>query len=233
MKYEAMTTATQPGYELKLFGTPQLSVDGEPVRLTRRKAVALVAYLALSDRPQTRERLAALLWPEKQSARALASLRTVIHEITGLADILEIDQDLLSVKHDQCRVDVREFLELITKVPKTVAVGAPGNGEDRSEWIEAVDLYTDEFLRGFGLRDAPEFDDWIFFTAESLQTRLASSLASLVEHLTSIDTTAAILHAQRLVQIEELDEDNHRTLIELYVTEGRYSADYYRGLYKT
>ncbi len=58
-----------------LFGPPTLMLDGRPVMLDRWKAVALLAYLAVEDRPHRRDGLATLLWPELSQAKARNGLR--------------------------------------------------------------------------------------------------------------------------------------------------------------
>ena len=58
-----------------LFGPPTLTLDGRPVMLDRWKAVALLAYLAVEDRPHRRDGLATLLWPELSQAKARNGLR--------------------------------------------------------------------------------------------------------------------------------------------------------------
>ena len=63
---------------LKLFllGPPRLERDGVPLDVdTRRKNVALVAYLAVTDHHHSRETLVTLLWPELEPSRARAGLR--------------------------------------------------------------------------------------------------------------------------------------------------------------
>ena len=212
-------------YSLTLFGPPVLSNEFGTVTIKRRKSTALLAYMAMAEGPQTRERLANLFWPETDTSHALGSLRLALYEINKTADLLEIDRDHISFRHNRCHVDALDFRE-------AAGILRGLNGEDIANLEEsAVETlrdssatYTNEFLRGFGLKDAPEFDDWLFFTAESLQTQLGAVLKALTELCSSIDATEAIGYAQRLLQLEELDEDHHRSLIELYVTEGRFSA---------
>ncbi len=53
-----------------LFGNPELSLGGVALKLSRR-GLALLVYLLLTERPQHRETLAALLWPGPQSMNNL------------------------------------------------------------------------------------------------------------------------------------------------------------------
>ena len=53
-----------------LFGNPELSLGGVALELSRR-GLALLVYLLLTERPQHRETLAALLWPGPQSMNNL------------------------------------------------------------------------------------------------------------------------------------------------------------------
>lgn len=63
-----------PTLHLRLQGVPQLRADGAAVALGSRKALALLALLAL-DGAAPRERLATLLWPEVDAAAARRNLR--------------------------------------------------------------------------------------------------------------------------------------------------------------
>ncbi len=53
-----------PCMSLFLFGPPRNEVDGREVIVRRRKAKALLIYLAVTKSRHQREALAALLWPE-------------------------------------------------------------------------------------------------------------------------------------------------------------------------
>ena len=64
-----------PRLELYLLGPPRVELDGEPVQIGRRKAIALLAYLAVTSEPHSRDSLAALLWPEYDQSSAPADLR--------------------------------------------------------------------------------------------------------------------------------------------------------------
>jgi DNA-binding SARP family transcriptional activator len=60
---------------LFLFGTPRIEHHGQAVLLRHTKALALLAYLAVTGQPQDRDALLALLWPEFDAASARNNLR--------------------------------------------------------------------------------------------------------------------------------------------------------------
>ena len=64
-----------------LFGAPQIELDGRPVHVDRQKALALLAYLAVSEDPHRRDLPAALLWPELDQQHARASLRRALSSL--------------------------------------------------------------------------------------------------------------------------------------------------------
>ena len=66
---------------LTLFGSPQIHLNDRLVQLKNRKAVALLAYLVLSQLPQSREKLVTVFWPEFSQERAFANLRETLRVI--------------------------------------------------------------------------------------------------------------------------------------------------------
>src|SRR5690606_17909077 len=66
---------------LYLFGNPRFEREGQTTPIRRRKSVALLAYLALSEQPLSRDALAALIWPEHDPARARANLRSELSRL--------------------------------------------------------------------------------------------------------------------------------------------------------
>ena len=56
--------------KMYLFGYPRLELDGQELSLETRKALTLLAYLAVEDQAHSRETLASMFWPELESQRA-------------------------------------------------------------------------------------------------------------------------------------------------------------------
>src|SRR5688572_10165441 len=69
---------------LYLFGTPRVAHNDEFIELNLRKGLALLAYIAVTRQPQSRDTLATLLWPEKDQQTARANLRRTIYELGQL-----------------------------------------------------------------------------------------------------------------------------------------------------
>jgi DNA-binding SARP family transcriptional activator len=62
--------------EVRLLGAFEARVDGHGGRLASTRAQSLLAYLALRNgRPQRRDRVAYLLWPDSTDQQARTNLR--------------------------------------------------------------------------------------------------------------------------------------------------------------
>ena len=64
--------------DVMLLGPPRVERDGTAVAFDTRKAMALLAVLALADRPRPRDVLAELLWPEHDAEHARGALRRTL-----------------------------------------------------------------------------------------------------------------------------------------------------------
>jgi DNA-binding SARP family transcriptional activator len=64
-----------PSLKLFVLGAPRLEQDDSQINLGRRKALAMLVYLAINEQPQTREGLLALLWPDYDPSSGRTNLR--------------------------------------------------------------------------------------------------------------------------------------------------------------
>src|SRR5690349_12211993 len=105
----------EAGLSLVLFGEPRLDYQGQTVDVARRKALGLLAYLAVSKWPQGRDVLCALLWPEQDHDRARAALRSTLSVLATLVpvDWLDKSSGALALNRDVIAVDAAAFLDLI------------------------------------------------------------------------------------------------------------------------
>lgn len=176
-----------------------------------RKATALLAYLAVSEQPQRRATLAALLWPDNDEQKARGALRRTLSVLrTALGDRwLDAEGETIDLDRTGVRVDVAEFRRAIRN----------GRIDD------AIALYRGDFLQGFSLRDSSQFDDWQAAQADALRSEYAGALAQLTAVAERAgDLPAAIAHAKLRLALDPLHEPAHRDLMRLHARSGDRTA---------
>jgi DNA-binding SARP family transcriptional activator/tetratricopeptide (TPR) repeat protein len=198
---------------LALLGPPVVRRNGTPVTFDTRKATALLALLAVTGREHSREQLADLLWPDADGARARASLRRTLSVTAAvMGEGLAISRAAVALDSAAVQVDVREFEALI---------GRP----DAASLERAVQLYRDDFLTGFVLRDCAEFEEWQDSVSEDLRQSLTRGLQRLVAAcIADGDLERAAGHARRWLQLDPLHEPAHQAIIRLHGWTGQRSA---------
>ena len=189
---------------LALLGPPIVERDTTLVTFDTKKAVALLALLAVSGREQSRERLATQLWPDSDAAHARGSLRrTLSVTAAAVGEGLSISRSAVALRPGLVRVDVTDFAALIAR-------------PDAPSLERGVRLYRDDFLTGFSLRGCPDFEDWQVGTADRLRQDLAGALERLVAACVQAgDLTRGLDHARRWLSLDPLHEPAHQALIRL------------------
>ncbi len=217
-----------PGLKLYLLGSPRLVHDGHNVEMDTRKALALLAYLAISGGSHARDGLAALLWPDYDEAGARGAFRrtlSTLHKAVG-ESTLEVSRENVGLALDaDLWVDALKFRSLIA--------GCQAHPHGKQEVCrdclpllqEAAALYQGDFMAGFSLRDSANFDDWQFFQAEAFRQELAGVLQRLARGLAALgDYDEAIQAARRWLALDALREEAHRQLMQLYEWSGQHGA---------
>ena len=196
-----------------LDGVEARDSAGAPIDLPGKKAAALLAILALNPgRAYARESLVGLLWSDRADSQARASLRQVLAALRkALAGLdpspLRADGDVLSLDADGVSVDAVEFQAAVSE----------GSLEGLSR---AVALYGRDLLSGLTVRDAA-FEDWLDGERARLHTLALDGLAKLVNlHAASGDLESAIEMARRLIALDSLREEAHRSLIHFLAQPG-------------
>jgi DNA-binding SARP family transcriptional activator/predicted ATPase len=207
---------TLPQLRLHLLGPPRVLLGEVPVTFARRKALALLAYLALSGRAHSRDALAALLSEASSDDEAREQLRTI------LVDLRRQVGAYLAVTHATvalapgCPVWV-DLVELET--------AAQGETIDAERLARVVSLCTGEFLAGFTLTNAPDFAAWLLREREHTGVLLRGALTRLIEHHSRQgDLPAAICWARQLLAEEPWHEPTHRHLMRLLARAGEREA---------
>ena len=212
--------------KLALFGAPSLECNGRPRPLSRRKARALLAYLAVTRQRHTREALVTLLWPDydPQAGRAdLSRMLSILRNALGAHHFLTDRESVALDEGAGLWVDVLYFRRHIDACRATPAPGS--EGDCGSKLAAAVDLYQADFLAGFTLPGCAVFDEWQLLQTEALRRDLGWALGRLVRFSEADgDLQQAIAHAQRWVVLDPLYERAQRRLMALYARNGQRAA---------
>lgn len=199
--------------QISLLGPLEIRLDGAPVETERRKALALLAYLAVENAPQTREALAALFWPDYPRQSAFAYLRRTLWELNQMLGPgwLEAGRERVTlVRQPGLWLDAAEFVSLLAS-PAGLA--------------RAVELYRGDFMAQFILADTAPFETWQRQQAEYLRRLLADGLEKLVV-LTEQEGaySQALAYALRWQDLDLLNEAACRAGMRQYANLGERSG---------
>ncbi|MBN1427314.1 MAG: AAA family ATPase [Anaerolineae bacterium] len=177
---------------LDLLGPPQVCLGDRSLTFPTRKTLALLIYLALEGGQQPRDLLAALLWPESNQERSYASLRNTLgHLRSALSEARELARSsYLSVTHSALALNPDADILVDLKMVERAYVQARADRSSRSTPEDAASLpllqeaasyHRGDFMAGFSLGDAPDFDDWVDIQREVWRRRLGLILDRLSE----------------------------------------------------
>ncbi len=193
----------------------QIEHEGQPLRgLRSRKAVALLAYLALREQAVSRTALVDFFWPDKSEQRGRANLSWAITHINKAipgAFAAERHAVQINAANSALWLDTRAFTSHIQD----------GTIEAR---IRAVDLIRGELLEGLWLRDNAEYELWLRGEQERWRQLTADTLTNLSKHFEQAGKLGlAISYLERLLVRTPWRENAHRRLIRLFAQDGQRS----------
>src|SRR6266700_2074044 len=219
---------------LALLGTPEVRHPEQLLHFPSRKALALLIYLAVDGGVQTREKLASLFWPESDEMRSKAALRrtlvylrdTLQQEVapSPLSHLLVERETLAFNAASEFQMDVHA-LQLAFKDVRSSSKSGGLQGEARSTLLahfqDAVEQYRADFLEGFSLDDAPDFDDWTRLQREVWHHRMGTVFDRLSQMQSEGgELPAALETARRWVTHDRLNESAYRCLMQIQFARG-------------
>jgi TolB-like protein len=201
-------------FELRTLGIVQIrGSDGRPVEALqgRSRRLALLAYLAI-DRPvglKRRDTLVALFWPDASPERGRGALRQALQT---LADTLG-PQVLLGRGSDSVGCNAAEVWCDARVLERASEAG---------RHAEVLRLFGGDFLPGFSVSGAPEFEAWVDDHRLRLRALAARAAAILAEEAEADDEVdGAVGWAERAVELAPDDESALLRLLQLLYRLGR------------
>lgn len=180
--------------KLTLSGAFALTRDGGTVELKNKKAQALLAYLALTGKPHSRDHLASLLWEDRFDDQARASLRQALFALRkAVGSDAIVGEEELALEPSQ--------IELTESTP-----------DDHTP-------YTGDLLPGFttGVRG---FDDWLDTERNARRNEAVNQYKTELESAPDVTEVRSFL-CDQILAIDPLDEETIRISMRLKADSGR------------
>lgn len=178
------------------------------------KRVALLAFLAAANPkgPHRRQQLLSLFWPDSDEPRARAALNQALHVLRseiGPRIFEGRGRDEVAIDPDAVWCDAAAFDDAL----------------DAGRCEEALSLYAGDFLEGFHVAGAPDFERWVDQERARLRLRASDAAWDLAERRASEgDPTAAARWATRAAELVPGDEAVARRLMLFLASVGDRSA---------
>ncbi|HEX2180841.1 MAG TPA: AAA family ATPase, partial [Rubrobacteraceae bacterium] len=224
---------------IRLLGRPEASLWGRALRFGTKKALALLCYLAAEGKKYPREELAELLWPrsDRRSARTdlrsiLSRLRKALGEGGGGSEgvvLLAVEGDLLGVEPGGVDLDLRTLEAAVSLARSETSEPPLGTSlRDRtvSDTVEhgdllarlegALGIYRGDFMAGFTLEDAPEFELWLEVERQRWRSLFGELCEGVLRFQAEADRLEEAIGTARLwTKHTPLEEDAHQRLMDL------------------
>ena len=204
---------------LRMFGPLSIEQAGKLLELpASRKVCGLVAYLAVSRRPVSRERLCELLWddaasdPRGELRWCLSKLRRLLGDAEGHTLIAE--GDAIALRTAGWFIDA---LEVSQAVDRGLA------SFDIPTLQSLSDLYRGEVLEGLVLARSPEFNLWLTTLRSRYSAIRVDLLKMLVERLPA-ESPQGLAALETWAEIAPCNDEAQTLLLTRLAERGRIDA---------
>lgn len=202
-----------------LLGQVLLVKNGQPLsRFRSQKEAALLIYLAQTGQTHSREFIAELLWDGRTTQQSLSNLRTALARLRKqVGDALLVTRKSLALSPEICQqVDAVILLQTLAEI------GQIDTTAKADTLQKALDSYHGDFLAGFYLPDAPNFEQWMLVTRAHIRQQVIATYTKLGQYaLSTGDVEFGSAVAQRWLQVDALDEQAHMLLMRLQIEQGK------------
>ncbi|MBM7625000.1 AAA family ATPase [Sporohalobacter salinus] len=193
-----------PKLKVTVLGTPEVKLNGKPIDFPYKKVEALLYYIVVEKKTR-RNKLASLLWGDMEESKAKKNLRNALYQLkkTVGENIIETPDRFIVTLDNNCdlQLDLDEFLD------------------NRDE--SSIELYKGGFLSEFLIKNAQEFNDWVFEQmnyCEQLYIKLLKKQIKKYKEKGQIQQGISYLEA--LLEVNKFDEIAYRDLMEFYSKQG-------------
>jgi pimeloyl-ACP methyl ester carboxylesterase/DNA-binding SARP family transcriptional activator len=200
---------------LRVLGRMELARDDSAVPLPQsKKTRALLAYLAMTGRAHSRDKLCEMLWDLPDDPRgslrwSLSKLRLLVNE--DGAERLQADRETVALDCADMRVDL---------LAVRGAIGEDFDEAPVEALISGLDAFRGPFLEGIELERCPGFRSWMVAEREQARILHARSLFQLASRLAEKQPEEALGYTRRLIEVEPDCEEARTWFVRLLARNG-------------
>ena len=200
---------------LRVLGRMELARDDSAVPLPQsKKTRALLAYLAMTGRAHSRDKLCEMFWDLPDDPRgslrwSLSKLRLLVNE--DGTERLQADRDTVQLDCAEMRVDLLTIRD---------AIGEDFNEAPQEALVKGLEAFRGPFLEGIELERCPGFRSWLVAEREQARILHARSLFQLANRLASTHPEKSVGYMRRMIEIEPDCEEARTLFVRLLARNG-------------
>ncbi len=187
--------------QAQVLGIPTFNWQGEALKSSSQKVIALLAYLAVQSEPVSRDLVAELLW----SVGKYHNVRQALFNLRSLPGAQEWLKD-----DNAIYIQVKTDLSVFEKAVQT------------KDYKQALSLYKGTLLEDIKVRGAPVFTDWLEQERARIAALYQKALSGRADELANNQhyEQAIELYTKRIAE-DALDETSQQKLIKLEFARGQ------------
>jgi len=209
--------------EIRLFGTPAILYNGQPLDVPRKMTRAMLYFLAANSQPVGRARLATFFWPELSDQKSRERLRdnlTKLRSSLPEPTLLKTTPQTVALDLGRITVDYLEFQKLqkqVGNVTWTVTLSA------YNAMVAMAELWREPgFISGVDLFDSPDADDWLAFTRQRIESEYLAVIQRLFHHERSAGNLGgAIYWLNKALKINPMNHEVYLLLVNTLLENGQ------------
>ena len=191
--------------EFYLFGSPRIRENSKDIYIPMGKVSGILYYLLIKGH-SNRDELVSIFWPSSNEDKAKTSLRNALHKIRK-----SFSQELV-LTPNKSSVTINDGVDIFVDAL-----------EFESDPKGSNELYADDFLKGFNIKDSIDFEDWLLEARNYYKNKFVLSAESMImEKYENNELKDIEDHIYRLLNADGYNEIGYLYLIKKYEAYGRY-----------
>lgn len=217
-----------PRLRVLMLGSPVITWDDKPLKISRRVPRILLLYLASQTTPVSRSSLCQLFWPQLDDTHAQKNLRETLSRLKAELP----DPSLIIAKNNEIfldsqitYVDGREFIVLIDPLVTTTQFQV---GSKMPDWMylqmrAALDLCRgNQILPGYAFSESTGLENWLMLTNQGFEYYLLRGMERLAGHCIAVgNLDEAIKWLGKLAEIDPVNTENNYLILTCLKERGR------------